>query len=326
MAEAAANVRPFWSGTLTFGLVSVPVELYAAVGAQRLRVHLLSPSGRPVRRRYVNAGAREALEPEAIVRGYEVSAGRFVTVSDEELADLEPQRSREIDLRRFVARDAIDPMYAERAYFLLPDGEVTKPYRLLAATMERTGQAGIATFVMRGREVAIAIYAERGILRAETLRQPDELRTAEAVGLPAAEAADAHDVAALQKAIQALAKDALDPADLGDERAAELRKLAEKKAKAGTDVFEVPEDQTAAEAEDEDVAPVVDIMAVLKQRLGVAARPATRAAAPAKRAKPAKVAAARGAKGAKAGKVAKAPRTTAAATRKPRPAKRASAA
>jgi DNA end-binding protein Ku len=279
------DVRPFWSGVLTFGLVSVPVELYAAVGRSRVALHLLSPDGHPLKRRYVSSEDQAPLAPERIVRGWPTAAGQFVTVTQEELDALAPERSREIDLRRFVAHDAIDPMYIERAYFLLPAGEVHKAYRLLAATMEAGARAGVATFVMRGREVAIAIYAEHGILRAMTLRLPNEIRTPETIGLPAPpashapSAADAERVAQLRAAIHALAKPSIDTKALSDETAAAIRALAEKKRNRGLGVVEVPEALVTTGENEDGLAPIIDIATILKQRLGATTRPATRAPA-----------------------------------------------
>ena len=257
------GLRPFWSGVLTFGLVSVPVELYAATGRSRVAMHMLSEDGQPLRRRYVSAEDQAPLERDDLVRGFESDAGEWVTVTEEELAALEPKRSREIDLRRFVPNEAIDPMYFDRAYVLLPEGEVNKPYRLLAATMEKSGRTGVATFVLRGREVAIAIHAERGLLYGETLRHPDEIRSPEAVGLPAPVEVDARLVKRFAKAIDAAGKRGLDTRALTDEDAAALRALAEDKRKARTDLIEVPED----EAGEETLAPIVDIAALLKERL-----------------------------------------------------------
>lgn len=110
------------------------------------------------------------------MRGYEVEKDRFILVDDEELVALAPEKSQEIDLKRFVELSEIDPVYFERAYFLAPDRDAVKAYRLLARTMEEAGRAGIATFVMRGKEYLVAIIAEQGFLRAETLRFHDELR------------------------------------------------------------------------------------------------------------------------------------------------------
>lgn len=284
-ADGEGGVRPFWSGVITFGLVSVPVELYVAVGQSRVALHLLSAEGHPLRRRYVSAADQQPLEREAIVRGWETDKGDFVTVSDEELAGLEPRRSREIDLRRFVPKESLDPLWSERAYFLLPDGEVTKPYRLLAETIEASGKAGIATFVMRGREVAVAITSDHGILRAETLRRADELRTPDAVGLPAPSEPEAALVKKLRAAIHAHAKPSLDTKALVDENAAAIRALAEKKRKKGKDLVEVPEDLVTTREDDASMAPIVDIVALIKERLGTAPAKGAKAAKPGRPAK-----------------------------------------
>src|SRR5690606_31886465 len=99
-----------------------------------------------------------------ILRGYEWAEGEYVVVRDEELEAIEPKKTREIDLRRFVDLSEIPPLYFERTYFLTPDGNSNKAYRLLAEVMERKQRAGIATFVMRDREYLVAILAENGIL------------------------------------------------------------------------------------------------------------------------------------------------------------------
>jgi DNA end-binding protein Ku len=263
--EETVAVRPFWSGTLTFGLVSVPVELYTATRSNRVALRMLGPDGKPLRRRYVAPeGDDEALEGEEIVRGFEVDKDKFVVVTDEELEQLEPDKTREIDLRRFVDRAEIDPLFCDRPYFLLPEGEVTKPYRLLAKIMEDTGRAGIASFVMRGREYLVAIFAENGILTAETLRRPDEVRTPESVGLPDAADPEPRHVKAFEAAIERLKKSDLATTELEDEDAKALRALGKKKP--AKERVHVPE---AERPEGEDV---IDIVAVLKERLEAAAQ------------------------------------------------------
>src|SRR6202008_4167603 len=182
--EAAPRPRGFWSGTLTFGLVSVPVDLYPAVRSRRTALRMLGPGNQPLVRRYFCSVDGKALEPDDIARGYENDDGSFTIVADEELDAPGPRKSRDIDLRRFVAREEIPRQLLERPYVLAPAGESTKAYHLLAETMERTGKAGIATFVMRGKEYLAAIFAEAGSLRAVTMRFAAELRTPSDVGLP----------------------------------------------------------------------------------------------------------------------------------------------
>lgn len=268
-ASRRAGPRPFWSGTLTFGLVSVPVEIHAAHRSSRVSLRTLSPEGHPLRRRYV-CPEHGPLERDEIVRGHAIDGDRYVTVSDEEIEALQPERSREIDLRRFAPRDAIDPIYCDRAYFLLPPDEVSKPYRLLAAIMERTGRAGLATFVMRGKAYVVAIFAERGVLRAETLRDADAVRSVADVGLGPVGEADAARVEALRDAIRAGAADAIDPDELRDLDAELLRARAQEKAAAGEGLVEAPEaeEENAEDEAEETGGEVVDIMALLKARLG----------------------------------------------------------
>jgi len=258
----APRARSFWSGTITFGLVSIPVDLYAASRAGRPGLRLLGPSGMPVERRYACSTEGVEVPFEHLVRGYEVARDEHVVVSDEELEALAPEMSRDIDLTRFVPVAEIDPMLFERAYFLAPSGATAKAYRLLADVMERQERAGIATFVMRGKQYLVAILAEGGILRAETLRFADEVRTAEDVGLPEPAKVSAAEVKKLERTIAAHAEKALDPDELEDPWTEKLVALAEKKRKQGKDVIEVP-----AEARGEEMAEVIDLMAVLKQSL-----------------------------------------------------------
>jgi DNA end-binding protein Ku len=269
--DGAARPRALWSGTISFGLVSVPVELHPANRSGRPGLRWLAPSGLPVQRRYASSEDGVEVPPSQLIRGYEVSRGEHVVVTDAELEALLPEKSRDIDLTRFVPVEEVDPVLFERAYFLTPGGESLKAYRLLADVMERTGRAGIATFVMRDKEYLVAILAEGGILRAETLRFADEVRSAGDVGLPEAKKPQAAKVKAFERLIRARSEKALDPDELVDPWTARIEALAEKKQKKGEDVVEVPE------GAEEERAEVIDLMEVLKKSLG--AGPARRSGA-----------------------------------------------
>lgn len=262
--EEQTSARSFWSGTLTFGLVSVPVALFPAQRSVRVSLRMLSPEGVPLRREYYDPETEKRIESDQIVRGYEIADDEYVVVTDEELEGLSPERSRDIDLRLFVDRAAIDPAYFDRAYFLTPAGESTKAYRLLAATMERMDRAGIATFVMRGKEYLIAILAENGILRAETLRFADELRSPEDVDLPEPVKVKSADVQRFEKAIRKLAAKQFEPDELHDRAAERLRELIEKKQQSGEDVRMVEETSSAPSSD------VIDLMEVLKRSMAAA--------------------------------------------------------
>jgi DNA end-binding protein Ku len=258
------GARAFWSGTITFGLVSVPVGLFPANRSSRISLRMLAPDGTPLERRYFCSKEDREVSSDEITRGYEIADGEFVVVTDEELEALEPRKSRDIDLRRFVLRESLEPIYFRRAYFLVPSGESTKAYRLLADAMEKKGRAGIATFVMRGKEYLVAILSEDGLLRAETLRFEDELRDTSQVGLPES-SAKAAVVKAFEKEITRLKRERVDVEELRDDRAERLIAMAQKKKKKGKDVVEVAVD---GYGEDDEGGEVIDLVEVLKKSLG----------------------------------------------------------
>ena len=262
--EETEILKPFWSGVVTFGLVSVPVSLFPATRGTTLRLRMVDDKGNLLKRRFFGSEDSKPLDAKNLVRGYEIEKDRFVIIEDDELEALDPEKSREIDLKLFVDLNTLSPLYFERAYFLVPNGGSTKAYRLLAETLVQEGRAGIATFVMRGKEYLCAIIAERGILRAETLRFADELRSPKAIGLPEMKSVDAAEVKHFTQAIKGLKTKTLDHAELKDQRSARIIKLADKKLRSGTDIVKASTDDEEVE---ESSTNVVDLMEVLKERL-----------------------------------------------------------
>lgn len=256
----ARGTRPFWSGTLTFGLVSVPVELYPGNRTNRVPLRMLSPEGEPLSRRYYSQETERDLEDDQMVRGYEIEKDKYVIVTDEELERLAPEQSRDIDLRRFVSLAEIPPLHFDRSYFLAPAAGSEKAYKLLAETMAKSKLAGIATFVMRGKEYLVAIFPENGILRAETMRFADEIRSAAEVGLPEKKKLPAATVKKFERLIAKHSHKQLSLKEFKDEQAEKLLKLVERKRKQHKDVVqvEVPERQEGK---------VIDLMAALKKSL-----------------------------------------------------------
>jgi DNA end-binding protein Ku len=256
----ARGARPFWSGTLTFGLVSVPVDLYPGQRTNRAPLRMLSPEGEPLSRRYFSQKTGRDLDDEDLVRGYEIEKDRYVIVTDEELERLAPEQSRDIDLRKFVPLEDIPPLYFDRSYFLAPSEGSEKAYKLLAGTMGKEKLAGVATFVMRGKEYLVAIFPENGILRAETMRFADEIRSPKEIDLPEKKKLPAATVKKFEKLIEKHSHKQLSLKDLKDEQAEKLLKLVEKKRKQHKDVVEV-------EVPEREEGKVVDLMEALKKSL-----------------------------------------------------------
>jgi len=256
----ARNARPFWSGTLTFGLVSVPVDLYPGTRTNRAPLRMLGPKGEPLSRRYFSQKTEKDLEDDEMIRGYEIDKDKYIPITDEELERLAPESSRDIDLRRFVDLQSIPPLYFDRSYFLAPSAGSEKAYKLLAETIAKEGLAGIATFVMRGKEYLVTIFPENGILRAETMRFPEEIRSVKEIDLPAKKKVPAATVKKFENFIAKHSDKKLSLKELKDEKTAQLLKLVEKKRKQHKDVVEVEEPER-------DEVKVVDLMEVLKKRL-----------------------------------------------------------
>ena len=171
--------RPIWTGSVAFGLVSVPVSLYTATEDKTVHFNQFQ-AGTSDRIRYKRVNERTGREVDLadIVRGYEVSKGDYVLVTDEELEAIDPGRSRTIDIADFVDLADIDPTYFQKAYYLAPQGDAAlRAYALLYRAMADTGKAGIATFVMHGKQHLAAMRAdEEGVLALETMFYADEVR------------------------------------------------------------------------------------------------------------------------------------------------------
>jgi DNA end-binding protein Ku len=260
--ESREMPRPFWSGTISSGLVSIPVNLFPGTRDSKVALRMLGPDGAPLKREYVAAETGSELNASSITRGFEIAEGKYVIVSEEELERLAPEKSRDIDLRLFVSQQEISPLYFNRPYFLTPADKSGKAYRLLLETMKRKQRAGIATFVMRGKEYLVAIFARDGILQAETLRFADEVRTPRDIGLSRKGKVEVKAVRRLEATIRKTSRKTIDPKEMRDEYAAAMMKLIEKKKARQKDVVETEISGKRQPAK------VVDLMEVLKRSLG----------------------------------------------------------
>jgi DNA end-binding protein Ku len=200
--------RAVWSGTLSFGLVTIPVRLYPATEPKDVRFHLMDQLGRRVRyRRFAEwAPAAEIEEapgsdpadrppPEAeveygdLMRGFETQDGRVVLLGRDEIEQVRPERGRTIEIEDFVELGDIDPVYFEKSYVVAPQRGSEKPYSLLLRAIERSGRVGIGRFVLRTKPHLVAIRPRDGVLGLETLFFGDEVRDGRSLA-PGADAVD----------------------------------------------------------------------------------------------------------------------------------------
>jgi DNA end-binding protein Ku len=254
--------RAIWSGTISFGLLNVPVRMYSAVARRNIALREIreSDSAR-IKHRRVAEGTDEEVPYENIVKAYELSPGQYVPLSKDEMAALAPEKTRAIDVQDFVDIEEIDPMYFDSPYYLGPADGAEKAYSLLAAAMESSGKAAISRFVFRNKEHLSAIRASDGVLTLTTMRFHDEV-------VPPGELDDAFPdkKPKVAKREQQMAEQLIDslstefePDSYRDEYREQLLALIEQKAE-GKEIV-APE----AEAPKETKAP--DLMAALEESI-----------------------------------------------------------
>jgi DNA end-binding protein Ku len=171
--------RTIWKGSLSFGLVNVPVGLYPATQDKSIHFNQFE-KGTSDRIRYkkVNERTGEEVESANIIKGFDLGGGEYVMLNDDELAAAEPERSRQIEITDFVDLDDIDPVFYRTTYYLAPEGDGSdKPYALLKKAMKESRKVGIATMVMRNKEYLVAIRPEGDVLALETMFFADEVRS-----------------------------------------------------------------------------------------------------------------------------------------------------
>ena len=255
--------RAIWSGSISFGLVNVPVKAFTAIRDHSVHFNQLEKgTGARIHYKKVSDKTGKEVTGDDIASGYELSSGKYVVVEDEELESLRPRTTRTIDVADFVDLEEIDPIYYERTYWLAPDGETAeRPYRLLRAAMEDEGKAGIGTVVMRKKQYLAAIRPLDGALAMSTMRFADEVVPQSDLDLPSKGAKpDAKELKLASQIISSLATE-WDPTRYHDTYTEELKSLIEAKAKGKKIVVE-----EEAPAEDN----VLDLMQALEASLAAA--------------------------------------------------------
>jgi DNA end-binding protein Ku len=168
--------RSIWKGSVSFGLVNIPVRLYTAVREHKTRFHQLAPDGSQVHLKRVSEKTGREVDYDKIKKGYELSKGKFVAFEPDELDALQPPSMKIVEIDAFVERSAIDPVYFDKTYHVAPDGETAaKAYSLLAAVMDEGERVAIGTFVMRERQHLAAIWPSGKGLALSTLHYADEI-------------------------------------------------------------------------------------------------------------------------------------------------------
>ncbi len=168
--------RPIWSGAISFGLISIPIRLFPAVRRKNVSFNQIdSETGSRVKMKRVSAETGEEVAYDDIVKGYEVTKGNYVVITDEELSTLDPKKSRTIDIVEFVQLSEIDPLYFDSAYVVAPDELSAKAYAVLEQAMESAGMVAIASFVMRTKQYLCALRAADGKLLLSTMVYGDEV-------------------------------------------------------------------------------------------------------------------------------------------------------
>jgi DNA end-binding protein Ku len=244
--------RSIWKGTLTFGLVSVPVKLYSAATHKSVSFHQLHAKdhARIVQRRFCSAEGEE-VEYGEIVKGYELAPGRYVVIEPEELAALEPASTRTIELEDFVGAEEIDAIYFDRPYFLVPDKGAARSYCLLLEAMRDTGKVAIGRIVLRSREQLVAIRPRENALMMITMNFGDEIQ--HAASFPELDEAEAEVNERELEMARRLVDSAARPFDIGDYRDTyreALLDLIDRKANGEQIVLESPAEEQGLRAPD----------------------------------------------------------------------------
>ena len=274
--------RAIWSGNVSFGLLNVPVKLYSAVSKQTVRFkELREGDGSRIRHKRVAEDDGEEVPYEKIVKGYEITPDNYVIMSRDELSDIDPEKTRAIEIKDFVDLDEIDPIYFDHPYYLGPDKGAERAYQLLVNAMEQERKVAIARFVLRNKENLAAIRPMNGVLTLATMRFHDEVVSPDDLDdvLPEKAATiEKRELDMAKQLISSLSTD-FDAERYEDEYRDKLLALIERKAK-GEDIVTAPtEEPKPTKAPDLMAALEESLAAVEGEDLGKGKKPAAKAKA-----------------------------------------------
>jgi DNA end-binding protein Ku len=248
------------SGTISFGLVSIPIKLYAATSPGSVSFNLLhAKCGSRIRQQQFCPQCNVVVDRSELVRAYEFAKEQYVRVSDDELKSLEGEASKAIDIAEFVPLDRVDPIFFERTYYLGPDKGGEKPYRLLAEAMARSEQVAVARFVMRGKENIVLVRAAQGGLMLHTMYFADEVRNFGEIDKGQSAVIKDNEIDLALQLINGLARGEFKPETYRDEYRQRVLELVESKV-AGKEITTTP---AAAPRSSQ----VIDLAEALRQSL-----------------------------------------------------------
>lgn len=279
--------RSIWKGSITFGLVNIPVGLYSAEKREEISFHLLDRKNKArVKYKRVNEETGREVAWEDTVRGYEMESGKYVILSDEDFQRAAPEKTQTVDILDFVDLEEIDTTYFDKPYYLAPDKKGAKSYALLREVLKRTKKVGIAKVVIRSKQYLAAVIAEGDVIVLNILRFDHELRDPSELDLPRGkEGVTERELDMAERLVEGMV-DAWEPEKYRDDYYKDLMKMINERAEAGQ-FDEAPEAPPAPKAAS--ASNVVDLMALLKQSVeGGGRKPAKKAAAKKPAKKPAK--------------------------------------
>ena len=246
-----------WSGYITFGLISIPVKLFSAARSEGVGFNMLHREcGSRLKQQYICPVHERPISRDEIVKGYEYEKDRYVTIELEEIKKIEPQTARAMEILEFVPAGQVDPVYFDSSFYLLPDEPGRRAYALLKTALEQSGYLGIARVSMHNREYTVVLRAQGQGLIAHTLFYQNEVRRLEELGPLDTAEVKPKELELANSLVQSLASD-FDPGKHHDQFADQLRALIEAKVQG----------QPVVETEKPRLAPVIDLMAALKQSL-----------------------------------------------------------
>jgi DNA end-binding protein Ku len=248
-----------WTGSISFGLVQVPVRLVGATKSKDVSFNQIEEgTGARIRYKKVSEQTGEEVTSDRIKRGYEISKGRYVMIEPDELDVLRPKGSHAIEIEEFVDLDEIDPLYFEQPYYLVPDKRGTKPYKLLAETMTELNKVALGRIIVRSKERLVAIRPLDGVLCVETMRYADEVLPHEdLVPEDDVEITD-RELTMARQLVESLAVDKFEPDKFHDQYREQVLDLIERKA-AGEEIVAEPVVEAPAK--------VLDLVAALEASL-----------------------------------------------------------